>query len=77
VADLRRKFLVFSGVFSEIPYSPEQGILKCEQGIILLEQRISLNNREVAEFGNSQAAYTVEVLKPRLIAVDCGAPPSS
>jgi hypothetical protein len=40
-ADLRRKYLVISGVFFEIPYSTEQGILKREQGIILLEQGIS------------------------------------
>jgi hypothetical protein len=35
-----RKSLVFSGVFLEIPYSTEQGILKHEQGIIWAEQGI-------------------------------------
>jgi hypothetical protein len=35
-----RIYLVFSGVFVEIPYSTEEGISKREQGIILLEQGI-------------------------------------
>jgi hypothetical protein len=35
-----RKSRVFSGVFFEIPYSTEQGILKHEQGIIWAEQGI-------------------------------------
>ena len=38
--DLQPKSAVFSGVLVGIPYSSEQGILKREQGINALEQRI-------------------------------------
>ena len=37
--------LVFSGVSVEIPYSTEQGILKREQGNILLQQGISVEQQ--------------------------------
>ena len=51
--------------FRKIRYSPEQGILKCEQGIILVEQRIYLNNRE----GDELAVRRRREVRPR------GAPP--
>jgi hypothetical protein len=37
-SDLQTKYPVFSRVFVRIPYSTDQGILKFDQGILLLDQ---------------------------------------
>jgi hypothetical protein len=55
---LKPKSFTFSGVFVEIPYSTEQGLLKPEQGLISEEQGICFEQQGNAfgfHSGNSAA----------------------